>query len=114
MLQVCVDVEHVVVLVALRIRVINSVVVNVPTYSRLPVLEFLVNCSHCENGSFEVLSLHPRRLQQTAVSCKRSICNKIKWTHESHLSEVLPKICRQRVASFYREPLHASSFIDFL
>ena len=33
MLQVCVHVKHVVVLVALRIRVINSVVISVPTYS---------------------------------------------------------------------------------
>ena len=33
MLQVCVHVKHVVVLVALRIRVIISVIVNVPTYS---------------------------------------------------------------------------------
>ena len=33
--------------------------------------------SHREKGSFEVLYLHPRRLQETAVSCKRSICNKI-------------------------------------
>ena len=32
-LQVCVHVKHVVVLVALRIRVINSVIVSVPTYS---------------------------------------------------------------------------------
>ena len=33
MLQVCVHVKHVVVLVALRIRLIISVIVNVPTYS---------------------------------------------------------------------------------
>ena len=33
MLQVCVHVKHVVVLVVLRIRVIISVIVNVPTYS---------------------------------------------------------------------------------
>ena len=32
MLQVCVNIKHVVVLVALRIRVFNSVVVNVPIY----------------------------------------------------------------------------------
>ena len=32
-LQVCVHVKHVVVRVALRIRVIISVIVNVPTYS---------------------------------------------------------------------------------
>ena len=31
----------------------------------------------------------PRR---TAVSCKRSICNKIEWIHESHLSEVFAKV----------------------
>ena len=35
MLQVCVHVKHVVVLVALRIRVIISVIVNVPAYSRV-------------------------------------------------------------------------------
>ena len=48
MLQVCGHIKHVVVLVALRIRVIIS-----------PVCEFLKilgNYSHCENGSFEVLS----------------------------------------------------------
>ena len=58
MLQVCVHVKHVVVLVVL-LRVMNSVVVSVPTYSL--VCEFLVipcNCSHRGNGSFEVLSLH--------------------------------------------------------
>ena len=32
MLQVCVHIKHVVVLVVLRIRVINSVVVNVPIF----------------------------------------------------------------------------------
>ena len=36
-----------------------------------------LHISHRENGSFEVLSIHQRRLQQTAVSCKRSFCNKI-------------------------------------
>ena len=59
MLQVCVHVKHVVVLVVL-LCVINSVVVSVPSYS-LFTCEFLVipcNCSHYENGYFEVLSLH--------------------------------------------------------
>ena len=32
MLQVCVDIKHVVVLVALRIRVVISVVISVPIY----------------------------------------------------------------------------------
>ena len=32
MLQVCVHIKHVVMLVVLRIRVINSVIVNVPKY----------------------------------------------------------------------------------
>ena len=32
---------------------------------------------HLENTSFEVWYSHPHRLQQTAVSCKRSICNKV-------------------------------------
>ena len=40
MLQVGVHVKHVVVLVALRIRVVMSVVVNVPICCLLPVLEF--------------------------------------------------------------------------
>ena len=29
-----------------------------PNIDFSPVLEFLVNRSHCENGSFEALSLH--------------------------------------------------------
>ena len=58
MLQVCVHVKHVVVFVVLRIRVIISIIVKVATYSLLPALENFVNCSHCENGSVKVLSLH--------------------------------------------------------
>ena len=42
------------------------------TCTRIPCRD-----SHCENGSSEVLCFHPRQLQQTAVSCKRSNCNKI-------------------------------------
>ena len=34
--------------------------------------------SHCENGLVRWCLYTPRRLQQTAVSCKRSNCNKIK------------------------------------
>ena len=62
MLQVCVHVKHVVVFVALRIRVINSVVISVPTDSLfICIFTFHLyvnsyNCSLCENGSFEVLS----------------------------------------------------------
>ena len=66
MLQVCVHIKHVVVLVALRIRIVISVVISVPTYSLLLVLEFLVNSSHCENGSFEVFSLHKLKVDEIA------------------------------------------------
>ena len=59
MLQVCVHVKHVVVLVALRIRVVIPVIVNVPTYSLFTCMWIPCNCSHCENGSSEVLFLHP-------------------------------------------------------
>ena len=34
--------------------------------------------SHCENGLVKCCLYTTRRLQQTAVSCKRSICNKRK------------------------------------
>ena len=57
--QVCVHVKHVVVLVVL-LCIIHSVVVSVPRIHFSPVCEFLVipcNCSLCENGSFDVLSL---------------------------------------------------------
>ena len=37
------------------------------------------------------LSPLPHRLQQTAVNCKRSICNKINWSRESHLRRFSPK-----------------------
>ena len=63
--------------------------------------------------SCEVLSLHPRRLQQTAVSCKRSNCNKIK-NLESRTSEVLSKDGKQRVPPFHHVALHVISFVDFL
>ena len=60
MLQVCGHIKHVVVLVAL-LRVIASLVVHVPTHSHFTCM--CIPCifcrfSHCENGSFEVLSLH--------------------------------------------------------
>ena len=61
----------------------------------------------------EVLSLHPRRLQQTAASCQRSNCNKLKKI-ESRTSEVLSKDGKQRVSPFYHVALHVSSFVDFL
>ena len=43
---------------SLCFRVTNSIVVNVPTYSLFTCMWIPYNCSHCENGSFEVLSLH--------------------------------------------------------
>ena len=38
-----------------------SLIQSLPVFQRIhfsPVREFSCNCSHCENGSFEVLSLH--------------------------------------------------------
>ena len=71
MLQVCGHIKHVVVLVVL-LCVINSVVISVPTYSLFTCMWIPCNCSHCENGSSEVLSLQSRscraRLMQLAAS----------------------------------------------
>ena len=41
--------------------------------------------SHCENGLVRCCLYTPRRLQQTAVSCKRSNCNSIKKSWTSHV-----------------------------
>ena len=68
--------------------------------------------SHCENGFVRWCLYTPRRLQQTAVSCKRSNCNKI-FFFESRTSEVLSKDGKQRVHPFYHVALHVSSFVDF-
>ena len=50
--------SHVVVGFRSVLRVTISVVVNVPSYSLFTCLWIPCNCSHCENGSFEVLYLH--------------------------------------------------------
>ena len=71
----------------------------------------------CEKMSRVRCAVHtPRRLQQTAVSCKRSNCNEInlKKLDESRTSEVLSKDGNQRVTPFYLVALHVSSFVDFL
>ena len=62
---------------SLCFRVTNSIVVNVPTYSLFTCTWIPCRDSHCESESSEVLCFHPRQLQQTVVSCKRSTCNKI-------------------------------------
>ena len=60
----------------------------------------------------------PRRLQQTAVSCKRSNCNKIENNKNKFVKVVrlrfYPKTAKQRVSPFYHVALHVSSFVDFL
>ena len=54
--------------------------------------------SHCKNGLVKCCLYTPCRLQQTAVSCKRSNCNKIREKNlESRTSEVLSKDGKQRV-----------------
>ena len=65
--------------------------------------------------SCEVLSVHPRRLQQTAVCCKPSNCHKIREKNRGRrTSEVLSKDGKQRVSPFYHVALHVSSCVDFL
>ena len=78
------------------------------TYTGIPCRD-----SHCENGLVRCCLYTPRRLQQTAVRCTRSNCNKIK-NLESRTSEVLSKDGTQRVLPFYHVVLHVSSFVDFL
>ena len=59
-----------------------------------PVCEFLVIfviVHTAKTGLLRCCLYTSRRLQQTAVSCKRSICNKITQIRESRSSEVLPK-----------------------
>ena len=72
--------------------------------SRIPCRD-----SHCENGSFEVLSLH-----LPSVAADRRQLWAFRVNRESRSSEVLSKDGRQRVSPFYHVALHASSFIDYL
>ena len=53
------------------------------TCTRIPCRD-----SHCENGFWRCCLYTPRRLQQTAVSCKRSNCNKIENNKKSWKSLV--------------------------
>ena len=85
--------------------------IQILTCTRIPW-----NCSHCEKGLLKCCLYTPRRLQQTAVSCKRSNCNKIeniKKNRECRSSVVLSKDGKQRVSPFYHVALHVSSFVDF-
>ena len=58
------------------------------------------DCSHnyCmlhneKTGSLRCCPFTPRRLEKTAVSCKRSSCNKINCVLEGHLLRFSPKYC---------------------
>ena len=51
--------------------------VAVTIYSILTCTRIPSRDSHCENGLVKCCLYTPRRLQQTAVSCERSNCNKI-------------------------------------
>ena len=58
------------------LHVANSIVVAVPIYSILTCTR--IHCRHtAKTGLLRCCLYTPRRLQQTAVSCKRSNCNKI-------------------------------------
>ena len=81
----------------------------------LPCTRIPCRVSHCEIGLVRCCLYTHRRLQQTAVSCKRSNCNKNERKHrESRTSEVLSKDGKQRVSPFHHVTLHVSSFVDFL
>ena len=56
---------------------------SILTCTRIPCRD-----SHCENWSFEVLSFHPCRSQQTAVSCKRSNSNRIENNNKKFVNVV--------------------------
>ena len=71
------------------------------TCTRIPCRD-----SHCENGLVRCCLYTPCRLQQTAVSCKRSNCNKVREKNRESR--------KQRVSPFYHVALHESSFVDVL
>ena len=69
------------------------------TCTRIPCRD-----SHFENGLVRCCLYTLRRLQQTAVCCKRSNCNKIREKNrESRTSEVWSKDGKQRVSPFYHD-----------
>ena len=118
MLQVCGHIKHVVVLVVLRIRVFTSVVTSVPTYTHFTCMWIPCNCSHCENGSFEVLSLHPPvGYSGPTAAVNESICNKIEkswnpfvwgFTQRSNHNGL-----HRSIMNLCMRPLH-STFFEFL
>ena len=60
------------------LRVVNLIVVAVTIYSILTCTQIPCRDSHCENGSFEVLSLHlPSVAARPPSAVNELICNKI-------------------------------------
>ena len=81
-----------------------------------PVCEFLVNVHTAKTGLLKCCLYTSRRLQQTAVSCKRSICKKKKFVKAVRL-RFYPKIehnelCRS-IINLCMHPL-SSTFFEFL
>ena len=76
--------------VDLVLRVVNGVLVAVIVHSICIPNSCIFHIA--KTGLLRCCLYTPRRLQQTAVSCKRSICNKIEWIRESHSSEVFAKV----------------------
>ena len=90
---------HVVVLVALCAEFTCcqcTKLIHFLTCTGIPCID-----SHCENGLVRCCLYISRRLQQTAVSCKRSNCNKIKKNLKAARLRVLSKDGKQRVSPFY-------------
>ena len=92
------------------LQIVNSIFVAVTIYSILICTRIPCRDSHCENGSFEVLSLHTPSVAADPIATKKKTIKKI------------VKLARLRcypktittVSPFYHVALHASSFIDFL
>ena len=78
-----------------------------------PAREFLVDIDTAKMFLGSVVFTPSRRLQQTAVSCKRSNCNKIgEKSWKSHVWSFVQN-GKQRVSPFYHVALQVSSCVEF-
>ena len=94
---------------ALRIRVITPVVISAPTYSLFTCMWIPCNCSHCENGSFEVLSSHVQTWSaSTFSSASLSWCKRLTdtVTQLENRSFILSLVLSHRSLERFRFPEH--------
>ena len=102
------------------LRVVNSIVVAVPIYSISDLYANSLQRFTLRKRVFWGVVFIPRRLQQTAVNCKRSNCNKIennKKTVKVARLRVYPKTANNRsprsIMSLCMHP-HLSTFSELL